>query len=327
MKKAFLLLALLSATALSQGAPPITFREADGSPRKTAPSTIIVSNGTLTCSGSTCTITTGGGGTPGGSDTQIQFNNAGSFGGVSGATSNGTAVTFSSANLLATNPRLTTGILDSAGNLLFTFTATSSAVNGFGFTNAATNNGVVLSAVGSDTNIQFIITPKGTGWTESTGPLRLSGTGSDSWVTPVGISIPTKIHVPLYNPGSFAQILAMGLPSNADTSARVITLADARGAGHQPTLMLLSPDEQQFFGYSWDGSNTVGKIQNSATGGIISLEASGGIQLSSATLTNLGTPSAATMIFCSDCNPNTDPCTSGGTGALAVRANSRWYCP
>ena len=34
----------------------------------------------------------GGGGTPGGSNTQLQYNNSGAFGGVSGVTSNGTAV-------------------------------------------------------------------------------------------------------------------------------------------------------------------------------------------------------------------------------------------
>jgi hypothetical protein len=35
----------------------------------------------------------GGGGTPGGSNTQVQYNNSGSFGGISGATTNGTALT------------------------------------------------------------------------------------------------------------------------------------------------------------------------------------------------------------------------------------------
>lgn len=37
------------------------------------------------------------GGTPGGSDTQLQYNNAGSFGGITGATTNGTVVTLTSA--------------------------------------------------------------------------------------------------------------------------------------------------------------------------------------------------------------------------------------
>jgi hypothetical protein len=38
-------------------------------------------------------VTVGGGGTPGGSTTQVQYNNAGAFGGITGATTNGTALT------------------------------------------------------------------------------------------------------------------------------------------------------------------------------------------------------------------------------------------
>lgn len=46
---------------------------------------------------------TGGSGSPGGSDTQLQYNNAGAFGGISGATTNGTAVTYTTGNLIATD--------------------------------------------------------------------------------------------------------------------------------------------------------------------------------------------------------------------------------
>lgn len=61
----------------------------------------IVGTGTLVFSG---TVTGGsGGGTPGGLDTQLQRNNNGSFGGISGATSNGTFV-------VLTSPTITTGI-------------------------------------------------------------------------------------------------------------------------------------------------------------------------------------------------------------------------
>lgn len=42
----------------------------------------------------------GGGGTPGGSNTQLQRNNAGAFGGISGATSDGTTVTLTSPTLV-----------------------------------------------------------------------------------------------------------------------------------------------------------------------------------------------------------------------------------
>ena len=43
----------------------------------------------------------GGGGSPGGSTTQLQYNNAGAFGGISGATTDGTAVTYTANNLKA----------------------------------------------------------------------------------------------------------------------------------------------------------------------------------------------------------------------------------
>lgn len=42
----------------------------------------------------------GGGGTPGGSNTQLQYNNSSVFGGISGATSNGTTVTFGANDLI-----------------------------------------------------------------------------------------------------------------------------------------------------------------------------------------------------------------------------------
>jgi len=49
--------------------------------------TITNGNGTITIAA------TGGGGTPGGSTTQVQYNNAGAFGGITGATTDGTSLT------------------------------------------------------------------------------------------------------------------------------------------------------------------------------------------------------------------------------------------
>ena len=45
-------------------------------------------------------INSTGGGTPGGSNTQLQYNNAGAFGGISGATTDGTTVTYTTGNLV-----------------------------------------------------------------------------------------------------------------------------------------------------------------------------------------------------------------------------------
>jgi hypothetical protein len=107
----------------------------------------------------------GGGGSPGGSNTQLQFNSASTFGGVTGATSDGTNVTFGAGNLRTTNPRITTGILDANGNSILAFTAVASAVDGFTMAGSATGSPatVTLSATGSDTDIDMLVSPKGTG--------------------------------------------------------------------------------------------------------------------------------------------------------------------
>ena len=102
--------------------------------------------------------TGGGGGTPGGSSTQVQYNAAGSFGGISGLTSDGTNMTAGSGNLRATSPRITTGILDTNGATMATFSATASAINYFTLTNAATAGKPKLSTgSSSDTTVQLVI--------------------------------------------------------------------------------------------------------------------------------------------------------------------------
>jgi hypothetical protein len=106
--------------------------------------------------GITIAATGGGGGSPGGSTTQLQYNNAGAFGGIANATSDGTTLTM-------TSPRIITALNDTNGNELFGFSATASAVNEFTITNAATTNSPILSASGSDSNIDINLHPKGTG--------------------------------------------------------------------------------------------------------------------------------------------------------------------
>lgn len=108
-------------------------------------------------------VSLGAGGTPGGANTQIQYNNAGAFGGITGATSDGTSVTFGSGNLLATSPKITTGINDANGNELFLLTATGSAVNELTYANAATGSNPRFTASGSDANIGIDLASKGTG--------------------------------------------------------------------------------------------------------------------------------------------------------------------
>lgn len=72
MKRLFYLLTFLialSSPAWAQYAPVWRIEEVDGSPQVINPTVVKVSNGTLSCTGRVCTITTGGGGggSPGGS--------------------------------------------------------------------------------------------------------------------------------------------------------------------------------------------------------------------------------------------------------------------
>jgi len=72
------------------------------------------------------------------------------------------------------------GINDENGNQQIIFQTTSSAVNQFDITNAATGNAPSLSATGDDSNIDIALIPKGTGETKV-------GTGSaDATVTSNG---------------------------------------------------------------------------------------------------------------------------------------------
>lgn len=75
-----------------------------------------------------------------------------------------------------TNPKISTAILDSNANTILGLTATASAVNSITLADAATLNAPSLILAGTDTNIDLLITPKGTG-------RALIGTGG---ATPVG---------------------------------------------------------------------------------------------------------------------------------------------
>jgi hypothetical protein len=118
-------------------------------------------------------------------------------------------------------------------------------------------NGISTNATGS----LFV----GNGGITTSGTINFNGTGATTYITPLGTNITTKINIPNYDPGAFNQVLAMGLPSTANANARAITLLDARSGAHQPTLTVLSPDESQVFGFSWDGSNTTPLLKTSAS--------------------------------------------------------------
>lgn len=100
--------------------------------------------------------TCGGGGTPGGSNLQLQYNNSGSFGGISGAISNGTSLQLTSGDFLlegASSGGVTLNAPATGGGVL-TLPPGTDTIAGLAATQALTNksvNGVTLTAAGSAT--------------------------------------------------------------------------------------------------------------------------------------------------------------------------------
>ena len=109
-------------------------------------------SGNIVDAGTTC----GGSGSPGGSNTQAQYNNSGAFGGSSGITLTATQATI-------TSPKIVTNLQDTNGNVLVGITATASAVNYLTITNAASGSSPTLGADGSGSTLDVNVVPKGGG--------------------------------------------------------------------------------------------------------------------------------------------------------------------
>lgn len=100
-----------------------------------------------TLSGSNITlgwVAGGGGGTPGGSDTQLQYNDSGAFGGITGLTSDGTNLTATGDTLRATSPRIATRISDVNGLGIIRLLPVASATQSLSITNSIAQNPVTL---------------------------------------------------------------------------------------------------------------------------------------------------------------------------------------
>jgi hypothetical protein len=96
------------------------------------------------------------GGSPGGSSTQLQYNNGGSFGGISGATSNGSNVTFGTGNLRVNDLR------DPNGGIWISQAYAGTAVNYLTVSNAGSGSSPSISATGQ-TNVDINFATNGTG--------------------------------------------------------------------------------------------------------------------------------------------------------------------
>ncbi|HSX15484.1 MAG TPA: hypothetical protein VLF40_01715 [Candidatus Saccharimonadales bacterium] len=170
-------------------------------------------------------------------------------------------------------------VSDTNGTLLRTISSTGvTEVRGLNVTN---NYGVNIN--------NGALTIQGSNVTQFRTP-GLAGDGSN------GVDLSTKINIPIYNPGNFSQVIALGLPSSASSSSRAILAVDARTTSHQATIAVLSPDENQIFGLSWDGSSTTARIKTSTNN--LALEANGlsvltAQNVSGAAVIELGSPSTS----------------------------------
>ena len=116
-------------------------------------------------------------------------------------------------------------IADANQNELVDFTATGSAVNHVGITNAATGNGPTIEAKGDDTNIDLNVSGKGTGALASTGakltsPKVITGVNDTNGnelvkVTPTGSAV-NEITVKNAATGNGPTISATGDDTNID---------------------------------------------------------------------------------------------------------------
>jgi hypothetical protein len=121
----------------------------------------------------------------------------------------------------------------------------------------------------------------------ATGSLTFGAFSLTNFTTPSGATVPTKINIPLFQLGAYEQLIALGLESNSAVTSRAITVFDARPTpnpvlypgGNQPAIGVISPDESNIFGLSWQGASTTGYLYVGGGGGITLR--SGGNQLAS----------------------------------------------
>jgi hypothetical protein len=164
----------------------------------------------------------GGGGTPGGSNTTVQYNNTGAFGGISGATSDGTNLTCGSTNLRATRPRFITSIDDTNGNEVIGLISTGSAVNEISITNAGTGSHPTISSTGGDANPNININPKGSGIIATTGNIQVSNNAPQMAFIDVNDSKTVRISLSGAN-WSFINDTTGSTPLSFDTTTSLAT--------------------------------------------------------------------------------------------------------
>jgi len=165
-------------------------------------------------------------------------------------------------------------IADANQNELVDFTATGSAVNHVGITNAATGNGPTIEAKGDDTNIDLNVSGKGTGKLATTSPKITTGINDSNnneliKVTATGSAV-NEITVANAATGNGPTLSATGDDTNIDlniagkgsgtakfTSNIIIPDAGNIGSVSDPDAIAIASDGGLTFNGGIDNSGTI----------------------------------------------------------------------
>ncbi|HEV7453795.1 MAG TPA: carbohydrate binding domain-containing protein [Candidatus Saccharimonadales bacterium] len=130
---------------------------------------------------------------------------------------------------------------------------------GFNVKNAIGNNLFTVDTTNSvvGINLGSNITPTISNGLQLSGGIDVIGSATHNFLTPLGTNINSRLSVSVSDPGAFGQQIAVGLSASANVNSRGITVTDARTGTHlQPSITVISPNENEAFGLSWQGSNT-----------------------------------------------------------------------
>lgn len=244
---------------------------------------------------------TGSGGNPGGLNTQVQYNNAGAFGGITGATTNGTILSLT--NPLIGGATLTTSSVN--GVTLTTGGGTTTFLNANGaYSTPAGSGGITVgtTTIVSGTTTRVLFDNAGV-----VGEYVISGTGNVAMTTSPAFTTPSL--------GVATATSINGLTLTATTG--VFTLTNAKTLSVSNTLTFAGTDGSTL---NIGTGGTLGTAAFTAASAYeVPLTFSTGLTRTTNTVTVNVSQNISTL---SNLTSNGIVTTSGGTGTLSVTATT-----